>query len=309
MIVAQVSRMSANMRWLSCSSASPAGVICTWRPKRMKSGSFSSSSSSRIWRLMADCETWSRAPARVKEPVSAIALMISSCLRSTMSSRAQDVRLRLVVERQHRFEPRVAAAMLAADRLPERLLQRPRDRTDGAGGDGPEIHFSDADHFRRGAREEHLVGVVQAVAHQALLDHIDSGVARECDYGVTGDAFQNPRDRRGRDAAALHEKEVLPGALRDVALGIEHDRVVEAETDGFRLGEERADVIAADLRAGRHDVRMVPRVGRDVRPDARVGRALAVEVLPRPHRDADVGTAVVEVQVHPAFGEVDERTD
>src|SRR5262245_16950943 len=52
------------------------------RPKRMNSGSLNSSSSSRIWRLMADCETFRRAPAAVKEPLSAIARRISSCLKS-----------------------------------------------------------------------------------------------------------------------------------------------------------------------------------------------------------------------------------
>src|SRR6266545_3559965 len=48
----------------------------------MKSGSLNSSSRSRIWRLIADCETCRRAPAAVKEPLSAIARRISSCLRS-----------------------------------------------------------------------------------------------------------------------------------------------------------------------------------------------------------------------------------
>src|SRR4051794_38612796 len=48
----------------------------------MKSGSLNSSSRSRICRLIADCETCSRAPAAVNEPVSAIARSISSCLRS-----------------------------------------------------------------------------------------------------------------------------------------------------------------------------------------------------------------------------------
>src|SRR5678815_4318492 len=56
------------------------------RPIRWKTGSPSSSSSSRIWRLMADCETCSFSPAAVKEPLSAIARMISSCLRSMRSA-------------------------------------------------------------------------------------------------------------------------------------------------------------------------------------------------------------------------------
>src|SRR3954463_2090734 len=43
-----------------------------------------------ICRLIADCETFSRAPAAVKEPVSAIARMISSCLRSMVPSIGRD---------------------------------------------------------------------------------------------------------------------------------------------------------------------------------------------------------------------------
>ena len=77
-----VSRMSSNTRWLSCSSFSPVGVIWIRRPKRRNSGSLNSSSSSRICRLIADCETCSRAPAAVNEPLSAIARRISSCRRS-----------------------------------------------------------------------------------------------------------------------------------------------------------------------------------------------------------------------------------
>ena len=73
-----VSLMSPNTRWLSCTSDSPAGVIRTLRPTRRKMLSFSSSSSSRIWRLIADCETRSFRPAPVKEPVSATAWTISS---------------------------------------------------------------------------------------------------------------------------------------------------------------------------------------------------------------------------------------
>src|SRR5688572_13013045 len=55
------------------------------RPMRWKTGSPSSSSRSRIWRLIADCETCSFSPAAVNEPVSAIARMISSCRRSMAS--------------------------------------------------------------------------------------------------------------------------------------------------------------------------------------------------------------------------------
>src|SRR5215471_13787508 len=81
-MLADVSRMSLNTRCASWSSASPAAVIWTRRPRRTKSRSWNSSSSSRICRLMADCETWRRAPAAVNDPVSAIALTISSCRRS-----------------------------------------------------------------------------------------------------------------------------------------------------------------------------------------------------------------------------------
>ena len=58
-----VSLMSPNTRWLSCTSDSPAGVMRTLRPTRRKMLSFSSSSSSRICRLIADCDTCSFRPA------------------------------------------------------------------------------------------------------------------------------------------------------------------------------------------------------------------------------------------------------
>src|SRR5262245_883196 len=54
----------------------------TCRPTRRNSGSPSSSSSNRIWRLMADCETCSFRPQAVNDPVSAMACNISSWRRS-----------------------------------------------------------------------------------------------------------------------------------------------------------------------------------------------------------------------------------
>src|SRR5688572_18619192 len=52
------------------------------RPMRWNTASPSSSSSSRTWRLIADCDTRSFSPAAVNDPVSAMARMISSCRRS-----------------------------------------------------------------------------------------------------------------------------------------------------------------------------------------------------------------------------------
>ena len=77
-----VSLMSPNTRWLSCTSASPAGVIRMRRPMRRKIASFISSSSRRICRLIADCDTCSFRPAPVNDPVSATACTISSWRRS-----------------------------------------------------------------------------------------------------------------------------------------------------------------------------------------------------------------------------------
>jgi hypothetical protein len=77
-----VSLMSPNTRWLSWTSDSPAAVMRTLRPIRKKMLSFSSSSSSRICRLIADWDTCSFRPAPVNEPVSATACTISSWRRS-----------------------------------------------------------------------------------------------------------------------------------------------------------------------------------------------------------------------------------
>src|SRR5436190_3296805 len=81
--LATVSRTSRNTRCPSLTSASAAGVMRTCRPTRRNSGSPSSSSSSAIWRLMADCDTWSFRPHAVNDPVSAMAWRISSWRRST----------------------------------------------------------------------------------------------------------------------------------------------------------------------------------------------------------------------------------
>src|ERR1051325_2786149 len=85
-----VSCRSWKTRWLSCRSASPAGVMRMRRPMRWKTVSPSSSSSSRICRVVADCETSSFSPAAVNEPVSAMARMISSCRKSTSEAYIND---------------------------------------------------------------------------------------------------------------------------------------------------------------------------------------------------------------------------
>ena len=86
------------MRSLRPSSVVPAGVMRILRPRRRNSCSFSSSSSSRIWRLTADCDRCSCCPALVNEPVCATARSISSCLRSTPRHPATPLFCRLRAE-------------------------------------------------------------------------------------------------------------------------------------------------------------------------------------------------------------------
>ena len=117
------------------------------------------------------------------------------------------------------------------------------------------------------------------------------------------------RQRRGDDAAALHNEDVLSGALAHVALRRQQDGLVVAGLEGFDLGHRRVDVHACALGGGGHGVGIMALPGADLHPHA-VGDPLGAQVgAPRPHRDRHVDRAGQRVEPHLAVAQVDDGPD
>src|SRR6184192_1063640 len=79
----------------------------------------------------------------------------------------------------HEREPGRRAGMLSTHHRMVRLLQRPRDGRSTAGADGTKVDLPHPDHLRRGPGHEDLVGDVELVAGDRLLDNFVAQIARQ----------------------------------------------------------------------------------------------------------------------------------
>ena len=95
---------------------------------------------------------------------------------------------------------------------------------------------------------------------------------------------------RRREHAVLDDEDVLAGALADVALVVEQDRLLVAGALGLDLRQHRVEVLAAGLRVRDQRLRRYPPPRRDLRPHA-VALGLVAEVgAPLPAGDRRRGS-------------------
>src|SRR5687767_2723517 len=136
------------------------------RPMRWNTASPSSSSSSRIWRLIADWETWSFSPAAVNDPVSAMARMISSCRRSMDETGSYPVRM----DSARSMSSPGRAGWRLQDRLRpgDRFLQIPLVHLDADEAD-PELGAGDRGRAKPHEGIGHRADPIQSVQPQAHL--------------------------------------------------------------------------------------------------------------------------------------------
>ncbi len=153
----------------------------------------------------------------------------------------------------------------------------------------PTVNLVDRAHRRDlGGRagQEHLVGDVQQLARDVLLDDLEPRGLRELRHAVARDARQDRRrDRRRVQLAVLHEEQVLAGALADEAGRVQREALGEAEAARLERHERARQIVAAGLRQRGHRVRRdaLPRRHADV--DAFFERALAEIRAPLPRGD------------------------
>ena len=111
----------------------------------------------------------------------------------------------------------------------------------------------------------------------------------------------------GDERAALHDEDVLPRALHDVAGRAEQDRLVVAGLQGGDLGQGGVHVLPRALARRRDRVLVDVLPTRGHRPAAGLQRVGAEVEPPRPHRDRDLDVARQRVEPHLAVAEVDDR--
>jgi len=91
------------------------------------------------------------------------------------------------------------------------------------------IHFSDGDDLHARPAEERFVGDEDLSAvNVAHLDRHPHLLAEQVHDRAAGDAFQDVgRYRRGDGYAIAHHEKVLSAALGNVAVVVEHERLVK----------------------------------------------------------------------------------
>src|SRR5581483_930011 len=185
------------------------------------------------------------------------------------------------------LEPLRPALAAAVHGVEIRLLQLDRHRTGRA--DDVVVDLADRRHLGRGADHEHLVCEVEIGSDERLLDDAVAEILRDLDDRVARYPDEDRRRKIRRvDDAVAHDEDALAGAVRDVAVGGEEDRLLVAGAHRLADGEHRVDVDAGRLRDVRDDVRADALPARHLDTDAFAHALLAEVRAPRPRHDRDV---------------------
>ena len=181
--------------------------------------------------------------------------------------------------------------------LGEEFLGTFGDWTWFSGADRSIVDFADGRHLGGGAGKEELVGPVKVTPSENGFFHFDPLAGQQFHHRCSGDAIENPRtDRRGDDRSITDQEEILPGALGDIAVHVEQERLVVPRGQCFLFGQNAVEILAGPF-GNRNEAGLVnPAPAGDPHPDP-VGHTLFTEVgAPSPGRDdgADSGGSRVE---------------
>ena len=113
--------------------------------------------------------------------------------------------------------------------------------------------------------------------------------------------------RRRANDAVLDDEDVLARALGDVALRVEHQRLVEAALDRHALREHRRHVLAADLALVHHRVAVRAREPGDHALDALLEAFVAEVRAPLVAGDHRAHRRLERAEAERAVAEIDER--
>src|SRR4051794_15269694 len=210
----------------------------------------------------------------------------------------------------HHVVPVGVALRAAVQRVLEDVLDRAGDLARLARADRPVVDLANGCQLGGGAGHEDLVGEVELIAGDLALLQLEAEVARDLDRRGAVDAAEHAREvgRRG-DHPVLDDEQVLAGALGDVPVRVEEDRLLVAGLVGLDLGEHGVEVLARRLGGGDHDVVGQPAPRGDAGAHAALLALVAEVGAPFPDGDADLDRAVERVQAHRPGAAEDDRAD
>jgi len=198
-----------------------------------------------------------------------------------------------------RQEPAVRIGLAAIDDGEERLLQLLRDGAAVPLAHRDAVHRANRRDLGGGAGEKRLVGDVEHLARDHLLDDFYAQILRDLDHRSAGDSRQHGVAGRRRPQPALaHEKEILARTFTDVAGGVEGDAFGIAVDQGFHLDQLRVHVIGAGFGQRGQRVRRQPVPTRNAHIHALRHRLFAQVLAPLPAGDVDVDRIVERVHAH-----------
>src|SRR3984893_7628878 len=229
---------------------------------------------------------------------------VFSCLLLTVLLRSGQS----CVERRHMRQPLGGARMASAGELLKFGLQYARHRPGFSVADGAEVDFPQTNNFGGSATDKNFVSNIEIFAENRRLDESVPQVPRQSDQTVTRNSLQNGSAGRSVNHIVAYQKNVLAGALGDVALRIEHDGFIEARALGFGFGQNRAHVVSGDFGLGHHDVRVQAGERRNVGANAAFLCFITKESGPLPHRNDQPRFSAVDHQVHGAV-QINHRAD
>src|SRR5215470_9592406 len=206
-------------------------------------------------------------------------------------------------------QPGLEGVILPLHYPEERLLQFMRDRTGASAPNRTIVHFANRGKLSGCPCEEYLIGNIEFVARKDRFVDCQSEVAGQIDHGIARDALKNRSKRRRLEFTAPDNEDVFARAFRDIALDIQHNRLIIASVDRFHFGQLRIGVIADDLSLRHHNVYMVPCKGRDTDANPRVQGSFTEICPPRPHSNGRADGIVTVVDAHLTIAQIDQRTD
>lgn len=213
----------------------------------------------------------------------------------SFSSRAAEPRwvLAEIRERSHPLQPPILVRRFAVEQTEEQLLQLTRDRAGFAGADLAAVDGADRGDFGGGAAHEEFVAEVEIFAREVAFDDAETGVLRQREDGVAGNAVEQcGADRGGVQFVAEDEEQVFARAFAEQAGRSEGDAFAEAQATRFAGDELAGEIIAAGFRARGNGVRCEALPTGDAGVDALLQHAGAEVLAHLPCRDGHVGGRV-----------------
>src|ERR1700677_256520 len=121
---------------------------------------------------------------------------------------------------------------------------------------------SDGDYFGVVSSRENLVGLLEVLISESLLNQLNAGCTQESHYPLARDAGEKCSVRDGgKHDAVFCQEDIGGGEFGDVAQHVADDGVVEASSLGFEQGARIVGIKTSGLGIDRHVFKGWPAIG------------------------------------------------